>query len=70
MPILANDPNYPQYRVTFDGEFVPGAPVQIPGPHHFHLGAIPANVTVTVRLTRDPAEPGIPQLRITFEKKA
>ena len=65
--IPAEGPGYPEYSVTFEGEFVK-APVFIRGTHSFMLSPLPPNVEVKVVLTHFPANPGIPNLKVEIRK--
>lgn len=65
--IAPDDPNYPLYKVTYEGNVVPDAPRVTTGPHTFSMEP-GASVQITVVQERLPASPGIPNLRITIDK--
>ena len=66
--IQPGDPDYPQYSVTFEGDFVE-PPVFIRGTHSFMLGRLPPDVEVKVSLTHFPANPNIPNLRVQIRRR-
>ena len=63
-PIAPTSPNYPKYLVEFSGPGV-AAPIKVTGPHTFAL-LQPGGGTLTVSLSRNPADPGRPNLSIKF----
>ena len=65
--IQPNDGDYPEYSVTFSGEFVKGS-VFIRGTHSFTLAPLPPDVEVKVVLTHFPANPGVPNLKVEIRK--
>jgi hypothetical protein len=67
--IPGDAPDYPSYYITFEGEFIKNPPIRINGPHHFDLIQAPPNVQVRLEVTRNPAEPGVPDLTITVKRK-
>ena len=63
-PIAPTSPDYPKYLVEFSGGDMK-APIKVTGPHTFAL-LQPGGGTLTVSLSRNPADPGRPNLSIKF----
>jgi hypothetical protein len=63
-PIPPASPYYPKYVVEFSGPPLK-APIKVTGPHTFAL-LQPGGGSITVSLSRNPADTGRPNLSITF----
>jgi hypothetical protein len=63
-PIAPTSPDYPKYLVEFSGGDMK-TPIKVTGPHTFAL-LQPDGGTLTVSLSRNPADPGRPNLSIKF----
>jgi hypothetical protein len=64
-PIAPTATNYPKYFIEFTGLDIGRIPVT--GPHTFSLVAPPGG-SIKVELTRNPTDPGGPNLSVTFSK--
>lgn len=63
-PIAPDSSDYPKYTVEFSGGAL-ATPIKVTGPHTFSL-LQPGGGELTVSLTRNPADPGRPNLSIRF----
>jgi hypothetical protein len=64
-PIAPTSPDYPPYYIAFNGASLTG-PLPVTGPHTFLLTPPPGGGQLRVTLSRNAADPGRPNLSITF----
>jgi hypothetical protein len=66
--VLANDEDYPDYELSFEGELV-GSAISVRGPHSFMLPALAPDVDIKVVVTHKDADPGVPNLKIEIRRR-
>lgn len=55
-----DDPNYPKYRLRFEGDSIPGSKPVITGPHTF--SALVGGAKIMISVSRNATDHGVPDL--------